>query len=50
MTLIDMSDYNRPAKTYWIVMVIAGTAVFAWAAYDCFSFTQIQLAEFAGLL
>jgi diguanylate cyclase (GGDEF)-like protein/putative nucleotidyltransferase with HDIG domain len=50
MKLIDMSDYNRPAKTYWIVMVIAGMAVFAWAAYHCSSLTQIQWVEFAGLL
>jgi hypothetical protein len=41
MKLIDMSDYNRPAKTYWIVMVIAGSAVFAWAAYHCIGLTRI---------
>src|SRR5439155_24680489 len=30
MKLIDLSDYNRPAKTYWTVMVIAGASVFVW--------------------
>jgi hypothetical protein len=25
--LIEMSDYNRPAKTYWAVMVVAGALV-----------------------
>src|ERR1700693_4742748 len=50
MKLIDISDYNRPAKTYWIVMVIAGTIISAWAAQHCFSLSGIQWAGFAGLL
>ena len=50
MKLIDLSDYNRPAKTYWTVMVIAGAAVFAWAAQHAFSLSGIQWAGFAGLL
>jgi diguanylate cyclase (GGDEF)-like protein/putative nucleotidyltransferase with HDIG domain len=50
MKLIDMSDYDRAAKTYWIVMVIAGTIVFAWAAQHCFSLAGLQWAGFAGLL
>ena len=50
MRLIDLSDYNRPAKTYWTVMVIAGTGVFAWAAQHAFSLSRIQWAGFAGLM
>ncbi|HEX7530514.1 MAG TPA: HD domain-containing phosphohydrolase, partial [Pyrinomonadaceae bacterium] len=50
MKLIDMSDYNRPARTYWTVMVIAGASVFVWAAQRCFSLSGIQWAGFAGLL
>jgi diguanylate cyclase (GGDEF)-like protein/putative nucleotidyltransferase with HDIG domain len=50
MKLIDMSDYNRPARTYWTVMVIAGASVFVWAAQRCFSLSGMQWAGFAGLL
>jgi len=50
MKLIDISDYNRPAKTYWFVMVIAGAGVFAWATQHCFSLSRIQGVGFAGLL
>jgi len=50
MKLIEMSDYNRAAKTYWVVMVCAGAAVFVWALQRCVSRSPIQWAEFAGLL
>ena len=50
MKLVDISDYNRAAKTYWIVMVIAGTIVFAWAAQHSLSLAVPQWAGFAGLL
>src|SRR6202140_297006 len=50
MRLIDMSDYNRPARTYWTAMVIAGSSVFVWAAQRCFSLSGLQCAGFAGLL
>lgn len=50
MKPIDMSDYNRPAKAYWVVMVVVGAAVFAWAAYQAVNLTPMQWAEFAGLL
>src|SRR6266852_2963440 len=50
MKLIEMSDYNRAAKTYWVVMVCAGAAVFVWALQRCVSLSPIQWAEFAGLL
>ena len=50
MKLIEMSDYNRAAKTYWVVMVCAGAAVFVWAFQRCVSLSPVQWAEFAGLL
>lgn len=50
MKLIKMSDYNRAAKTYWTVMVVAGVAVFAWALRHCFSFSPTEWAGFSGLL
>src|SRR6185436_6560582 len=50
MKPIDMSDYNRAAKTYWCVMVVAGAAVFAWAISQAVNLTPFQWAEFGGLL
>src|SRR5258708_35749140 len=50
MKLIELSDYNRAAKTYWAVMVIAGPTVFVWAIRHCFGFSPTQWAGFAGLL
>jgi diguanylate cyclase (GGDEF)-like protein/putative nucleotidyltransferase with HDIG domain len=50
MKFIEMSDYNRPARTYWFVMVIAGASVFAWAVSGCFNFSGNQWAQFAGLM
>ena len=50
MKLIEMSDYNRAAKTYWTVMVIAGASVFVWAAQHCSSLSLLQWVGFAGLL
>jgi diguanylate cyclase (GGDEF)-like protein/putative nucleotidyltransferase with HDIG domain len=50
MKLIEMSDYNRAARTYWTVMVVAGASVFVWAALHCFSLSSIQWIQFAGLL
>ena len=50
MKLIDLSDYNRPARIYWTVMVIAGASVFVWAVLRCFGLSLSQCAGFAGLL
>lgn len=50
MKLIEMSDYNRAAKTYWMVMVSAGAVVFSWALYRCAGLSPVQWAEFAALL
>jgi diguanylate cyclase (GGDEF)-like protein/putative nucleotidyltransferase with HDIG domain len=50
MRLIEMSDYNRPARTYWTVMVLAGAGVFVWAMLRCFSLSPTQCAGFAGLI
>jgi len=45
-----MSDFNRPARTYWCVMVVVGLAVFAWAVLNMNGLSAIEWAEFAGLL
>ena len=45
-----MSDYNRGAKAYWAVMVVAGSAACVWAVQGCASLNAMQWAEFAGLL
>ncbi|HYE66044.1 MAG TPA: diguanylate cyclase [Pyrinomonadaceae bacterium] len=45
-----MSDYNRPARTYWSVMVAAGALTGVWALYQCLSFTPVQWAQFLCLL
>jgi hypothetical protein len=50
MKLIEMSDYNRAAKTYWTAMVIAGASVFVWAAQHCAGLSLAQWAGFACLL
>jgi len=50
MNLIEMSDYNRRAKTYWIVVVVAGASVCGWAVQHCFSLSPLQCVGFAGLL
>src|SRR2546430_13168181 len=50
MKLIEMSDYNRTAKTYWFVMVAAGATLFVWAAQRCLAFSPAQWAAFGGLL
>jgi diguanylate cyclase (GGDEF)-like protein/putative nucleotidyltransferase with HDIG domain len=50
MKLIEMSDYNRAAKTYWIVMVCAGAVVFVWALQRCLGLSSIEMFELAGLL
>ena len=50
MKLLDMSDYNRAAKTYWCFMVVAGATFFAWALQRLAILTPMQWAEFAGLL
>lgn len=50
MKLFDISDYNRAAKTYWILMVAAGVAVFVWAALRCLLLTQLETGELAAFV
>ncbi len=50
MKLLDLSDYNRAAKTYWNSMVAAGAVVFVWAVVCCLSLTQIQSGELAAFV
>src|SRR5437588_11952389 len=49
MKPIEMSDYNRAAKTYWFVMVAAGATLFVWAAQRCLAFSLPQWGTFGGL-
>ena len=48
--LIEMSDYNRAARTYWAAMVVAGALVLLWALYQCLAFTPVEWAQFLALL
>jgi diguanylate cyclase (GGDEF)-like protein/putative nucleotidyltransferase with HDIG domain len=50
MKLIEMSDYNRPARVYWAVMVGVGATLLTWAIDRCFSLSLSQLAGLAGIL
>jgi diguanylate cyclase (GGDEF)-like protein/putative nucleotidyltransferase with HDIG domain len=45
-----MSDYNRPAKTYWAIMVVAGSLTGVWALYHCLDFNQDEWTKFLTLL
>ena len=47
MTLIEMSDYNRSAKSYWLALVGAGAAACAWGVYHCL---WLAPADWARLL
>src|SRR2546428_7402743 len=48
--MIEMSDYNGAAKTYWFVMVAAGGTLLVWSSQHCLAFSLAQLATFGGLL
>ncbi|HEX8144373.1 MAG TPA: diguanylate cyclase [Pyrinomonadaceae bacterium] len=50
LKLIEMSDYNRAAKTYWAVMVGAGALACVWALYQCLAFSRVEWAQFLVLL
>src|SRR5918997_1111061 len=47
--MIDMSDYSRAAKTYWLALVSAGALICAWALSQCLSFTPVQGLQFLAL-
>jgi diguanylate cyclase (GGDEF)-like protein/putative nucleotidyltransferase with HDIG domain len=47
--MIDMSDYSRMAKAYWIALVSAGALIVAWALSQCLSFTPSQGLQFLAL-
>ena len=42
MTLIDMSDYNRAASSYWCALVAAGACACAWGVYHCLFFAPVE--------
>jgi diguanylate cyclase (GGDEF)-like protein/putative nucleotidyltransferase with HDIG domain len=48
--MIDMSDYNRAAKAYWLALVSAGALIAAWALSQCLSFTAMQGLQFVALM
>jgi len=50
MKLIDMSDYNRAAKAFWGLMVVAGSVVVGWSIKNCWHLTPNQALQFASLL
>src|ERR1041384_4177607 len=50
MKLIDMSDYNRAAKAFWGLMVVAGSVVFGWSIKACWHLTPNQSVQLATLL
>jgi diguanylate cyclase (GGDEF)-like protein/putative nucleotidyltransferase with HDIG domain len=47
--MIDMSDYSRMAKVYWVALVSAGALIVAWAISQCLSFTPSQGLQFLAL-
>jgi len=47
---IEMSDYNRPAKLYWSVMVAAGALTSVWGLYHCLAFTSAEWWQFLALV
>jgi diguanylate cyclase (GGDEF)-like protein/putative nucleotidyltransferase with HDIG domain len=47
--MIDMSDYSRAAKVYWLALVSAGALIAAWALAQCLSFTPLQGLQFIAL-
>ena len=47
--MIDMSDYSRAAKVYWLALVSAGALICAWALSQCLSFTPVQGLQFLAL-
>ncbi|HLL15861.1 MAG TPA: diguanylate cyclase [Pyrinomonadaceae bacterium] len=47
--MIDMSDYSRAAKVYWVALVSAGALIIAWGLSQCLSFTRPQGLQFLAL-
>src|SRR5712691_13327557 len=50
MKPIEMSDYNRAARTYGSFVVVAGTAAFACVIQYYLTLSFLQWFAFAGLL
>lgn len=44
MNLIDMFSYNRAAKAYWIVTVVAGALLCAWSGVHFSSFAPMAIS------
>jgi diguanylate cyclase (GGDEF)-like protein/putative nucleotidyltransferase with HDIG domain len=50
MKLIDMSDYNRAAKTYWSVIVLGGAVVVGWVIWHSTGGTFLDSGTVTALL
>jgi diguanylate cyclase (GGDEF)-like protein/putative nucleotidyltransferase with HDIG domain len=50
LQMIDMSDYSRAAKAFWLALVSAGALIAAWALSQCLSFTPVQGLQFVALM
>jgi uncharacterized membrane protein len=50
LQMIDMSDYSRAAKTFWLALVSAGALIAAWALSQCLTFTPVQGLQFVALM
>ena len=50
MKLIDMNDYNRAARAYWLLMVVLGSSVLAWAIKSFAHFSPVQWLQLGVLL
>jgi len=50
MKLTEMSDYNRAAKAYLRVMVLAGGTTCVWAIARGFALSRMQWMEFVALM
>lgn len=49
LQMIEMSDFSRAAKAYWLALVSAGALIAAWALSQCLSFTPVQGLQFVAL-
>jgi diguanylate cyclase (GGDEF)-like protein/putative nucleotidyltransferase with HDIG domain len=50
MKQLDLSDYNKPSKTYWFMVVHLGLLIGMWALFHCLSFSLVEWGQFAALL
>ncbi|MFL6230301.1 MAG: diguanylate cyclase [Pyrinomonadaceae bacterium] len=49
VSMIEMSDFNRAARAYWLASVCAGAAIVVWALSRAFVYTPTQGLELLAL-